>query len=206
MSDVTVVNQELSFKGIFNAAFKDGFKNFLPVFVNVLLWGLTIWIPYLNVGTTIGLVTLAAKLGRGESLSMTEIFNPVYRKKMGEFFLVNGFVRMGIAFGMVMFIIPGYVIAIAWSLASLLVVDKDKNAIEAIRLSNDATYGKKWTIFGVNIVLGLIFGLVAGIISGLLNLIHPILGAIALFFLMMVFVSIMLSVRGYIYNSLVGDK
>ena len=47
--------EKLSIGLIITGAFKKGFKNSLAIFVNGLLWVITIWIPYLNVGTTIGL-------------------------------------------------------------------------------------------------------------------------------------------------------
>ena len=68
---------------------KKGLKYLVPVLVNSLLWVLTVWIPYINIGTTIGLVAgVLAKMSRDEEVSLTEIFNPEYRKPMGEFFLL----------------------------------------------------------------------------------------------------------------------
>ena len=54
-----------------------GMKNLVPILVNALLWVLTIWIPYINIGTTIGLaIGIVSKVSRGETISMTEIFDP----------------------------------------------------------------------------------------------------------------------------------
>jgi len=127
-----------------------GVKNIGPILVNVVLWGLTVWIPYLNVGTTIGLfVGIVSKASKGEVISMTEIFDPKYRKFMGEFFLTSGLIGIGVGTGIVFGIIPGIVIGIAWSLALLLVIDKGKNPSEALTLSNNCTYGNKGRIFGI---------------------------------------------------------
>ena len=115
----------LTVGGILTNSFQRGMKNLIPVLVNTILWILTIWIPYLNVGTTIGLMAgVVAKMSRGETISMTEIFDPVYRKRMGEFFLVTGLIFMGTFAGFMFFIIPGYVISIARCL-HLLVVDME---------------------------------------------------------------------------------
>lgn len=174
---------ELTIASIIKEGINKGIKYLLPLFVNVLLWGLTFWIPYLNVGTTIGLmVGVMTKMARGEELSMTEIFDPKYRKNMGEFFLTLGFINMGVFAGMLFFFIPGYVIAIAWSLAIPLVVDKGLNPTEALSKSNDLTYGKKWTIFlGLFLlylafviaifILVKIFGMIAGFLGGLVALV-----------------------------------
>jgi hypothetical protein len=143
-----------------------GIKNIGPILVNLLLWVLTIWIPYLNVGTTIGLMAgIVSKASRGEVISMTEIFDPKYRKYMGEFFLVSGLVGLGVCIGTVFFIIPGIVISLAWSLAILLVIDKGKNPTEALTLSNNCTYGNKWKMVGVYLLTGLCFVVIQSILA-----------------------------------------
>ncbi len=195
---------------IIKVGIQRGLKNLVPVLVNSILWIITIWIPYLNVGTTIGLwVGVIAKMSRDEEISMTEIFNPVYRKRMGEYFLVFGFMMAGVLVGMVFLYIPGIVIWIAWMLAPLLVVDKEVNPIEAINKSNIMTYGKKWTIFlGLLIleiaaiialfiifwILGKIFGFL-GVFGSILIIIVYIAGY-ALFF------TVIMAAISYIYGEL----
>ena len=145
-----------------------GIKNIGPILVNILLWVLTVWIPYLNVGTTIGLaVGIVAKASRGEVILKTEIFNPKYRKYMGEFFLVSGLISIGVSIGTIFFIIPGIVICIAWILAILLVVDKGKNPTEALTLSNNYTYGNKWRIFWIYSIVYLVFFIAVSILGGI---------------------------------------
>jgi hypothetical protein len=195
---------------IIKVGIQRGLKNLVPVLVNSILWIITIWIPYLNVGTTIGLwVGVIAKMSRDEEISMTEIFNPVYRKRMGEYFLVFGFMMAGVLVGMVFLYIPGIVIWIAWMLAPLLVVDKEVSPIEAINKSNIMTYGKKWTIFlGLLIleiaaiialfiifwILGKIFGFL-GVFGSILMIIAYIAGY-ALFF------TVIMAAISYIYGEL----
>ena len=145
-----------------------GTKNIGPILVNVLLWALTIWIPYINVGTTIGLTAgIVSKASRGEIIPITEIFDPKYRKYMGEFFLVVGLSCIGIFTGLMFGIIPGIVISLAWSLAILLVVDKGKNPTKALVLSNDCTYGYKWKMVGIYLLTYLIFAVPQGILLGI---------------------------------------
>ncbi|HPB83069.1 MAG TPA: hypothetical protein PK200_13605, partial [Spirochaetota bacterium] len=94
-------------------AFQRGIKYFVPVFLNSIFWILTIWIPYLNVGTTIGLmVGVVAKMSRDEEVSITEIFDAKYRKNMGEFFLVIGLVNAGVMVGFMFMFVPATVIAL----------------------------------------------------------------------------------------------
>ena len=147
MSDLAVT-QKLEVVGTIKDGLAIGTKNLVPILVNVILWTLTFWIPYLNVGTTIGLmVGIVSKAARGETIEMTEIFDSKYRKYMGEFFLAFGLVGVGVGVGYVFAIIPGIIISLAWSLTFLLVIDKGKNPMEAIALSNQCTYGYKGKIF-----------------------------------------------------------
>jgi len=145
-----------------------GIKNIGPILVNVLLWVLTVWIPYLNVGTTIGLsVGIVAMASRGEAISMTEIFNPKYRKYMGEFFLVSGLIGIGVSVGIMLFIIPGIIVGLAWSLAVMLVIDKEKNPMEAITLSNNLTYGYKWRMVGIYFIPCVVFTVAQSILMAI---------------------------------------
>lgn len=200
----------LTVGGIFTNSFQRGMKNLVPVFVNTILWILTIWIPYLNVGTTIGIMAgVIAKMSRGETISMTEIFNPVYRKRMGEYFLVTGLVAMGIWAGMVFFLIPGFVIAIAWILAPLFVVDKEINPIEAINRSNTLTYGKKWVIFFGLLCIGICVVVALIIVLGILSFILTKLGKFGWFLMALCYIagyvaffSVGMASLSYIYGEL----
>ena len=190
MSKITVV-------GIVKDGTQIGIKNLLPVLVNSILFILTCWIPYLNVGTLIGMISLPAKMCKGETLSFTEIFNPVYRKYMGEGFLAMGLMSTGITLGLVFFIIPGIVISIAWSLTLLLVFDKKMDPIAAIKKSNDVTYGNKLVIFlGVLVYLILI-----GIVTTILTLI-PVIGWLLTIIFLIVLSPLLMGVNAYIYKEL----
>ncbi len=164
MSDTVADVKKLAVIDTIKEGIGIGMKNAGPIFVNVLLWVLTVWIPYLNVGTTIGLyVGIVSKASKGETIPMTEIFDPKYRKYMGEYFLTAGLMGAGISIGMVFFIIPGLVIALAWSLALLLVIDKGKNPTEALSISNNCTYGYKAKIFCIQFLLSLAASVVVSI-------------------------------------------
>lgn len=179
-----------------------GLKNAVPILVNTLLWILTIWIPYLNIGTTIGMIVgIVSKASKGETISMTEIFNPAYRKYMGEFFLTSGLVSMGVFAGLIFFIIPGCVIAIAWSLALLLAVDKAKNPMEAISLSNKVTYGNKLTIFLAQLILMVVSG-----VLGMIFLKIPAIGWLLYLAVILLTVFVGIGMQAYIYKTLCADS
>lgn len=151
--------KKLDFAETLKDAFAIGIKNFFSLLGCVVLWLLTIWIPYVNVGTTIAISTLPAALSKGTILSPLEIFNKKYFKFMGEYFLVTGLQFLIILPASIFLFIPAIVLSLSYILSTLLVVDKGKGASEALRLSNSLTYGNKWAIFFAQLVLGLIFAL-----------------------------------------------
>jgi uncharacterized membrane protein len=198
--------EQLTVGSIVSNGLSKGLKNVVSIAVNLVLWALTVWIPYLNVGTTIGLVVgLTAKAGRNEAISPTEIFNPVYRKRMGEFFLVSGLLMLGELAGIVLLVIPGIVIAIAWSLGYLLVVDKEMNPTEGISRSNSLTYGKKWRIFFGYLVLGIVDGILLFLAYLLFRDASEGIGiAVGVVFYLYA-VSVFINAAGHIYNTLTAN-
>ncbi len=194
--------QQLTVGNIINHAIQIGLKNMASLVGAVALWLVTIWIPYLNVGTTIGLYNLVLAMSRDEPFSPTEIFNPKYRKYMGEFFLLMGFMFFGVLIGYAFFVIPGLVIAIAWSMSIYIMFDRGMSPLESIKLSNEITYGEKWTIFlgvfALTIVLYIAMAILAfifGKIADILALLITLAGAVAM-------VSISLGAYAYIYRVL----
>jgi len=165
-----------------------------------ILWFLTIWIPYLNVGTTIGMVSLVVSIGKGSTLSPFEIFDGKYRKNMGEFFILISLIWLGVLAGYMFMIIPGVVIALAWSQAIYLLIDKGLNPMQAISLSNKLTYGKKWTIFGANLIIA-ILGLIAiFIVTWIIGIISETIAAIAGLLGYIILLTFSLSAAAYIYG------
>lgn len=149
-----------------------GVKNAPSVIAAVALWLITIWIPYLNVGTTIAITLLPTQLAKGEIVNPLGIFDSKYRRYMGEFFITMGLMVFPIFIGVLFMVIPGIVLSIAWTLSYYFLIEKGKNPIQAIKASNDATYGSKWTMFAVALVFGiaavivlLIFNAICGMIN-----------------------------------------
>jgi hypothetical protein len=198
--------EQLTIGGIFSNALTIGLKNAVSLLGAVVLWALTVWIPYLNVGTTIGLVGIIAKMGRGEVVSPTEIFDSANRRRMGEFFLVVAFISMGASIGTMFMIVPGIVIGIAWGLAPLLVLDKGMNPIAAIEQSNNLTYGKKATIFWGGFLLTLALYVATIILAFIFTKVHPMLGALVTVACLIVIVAVSMGVQAYVYRVLVDSE
>jgi len=197
--------QQLSVGLIIKQALAIGLKNAPSLLGAFVLWVLTIWIPYLNVGTTIGLFGMAAKMGRGEVVSPTAIFAKEYRKQMGEFFLVMAFVMIGVYAGMVFVIIPGIVIGLAWSLAPLLVLDKGRNPTAALQESNDLTYGKKWTILFGNLVVSMIFVVAIAIFGVIGAKVHPAIGGLITVVLTILWGAASMAATAVVYSTLTAS-
>ncbi len=208
MSDAatTTKTEKLAVIGTIKDGVSLGVKNIGPIIVNALLYVLTCWIPYINIGTTIGLsVGIVSKVSKGETISNTEIFDPKYRKYMGEYFLTCGLMSIGICMGFVFFIIPGYVLGLAWSLALLLAVDKGKNPTEALSLSNNLTYGYKAKIFCIYLLPGLAVGIVFGILSAIFSQI-PFILFILMLAVCVFMIFVMIGIQASIYRQLTEEE
>jgi hypothetical protein len=200
--ETTSPNTELSVVSIIGNGFALGLKNVLSLTGALILWLLTIWIPYLNVGTTIGFITLAVAMSKGAVISPLEIFEARYRKYMGEFFILAGLNQLGKLVGFVFMIIPGIVISIAWSQAFYLLIDKKLSPMEALKVSNDITYGHKWTIFFGILLLTLIF--LSAFLVGLILMwrINSIAGILSMVIIELVFFAVLFGAMAHIYGRL----
>jgi uncharacterized membrane protein len=134
-----------------------GLKNFPSLVVAAILYVFTLWIPYINVGTTIAMQTIPGRLAKGDIISPLFIFESKYRDDFSAFFLLCAFMSMSILIGCVFMWIPGIVISISLSLATIILVDDQVSPTDAMKLSNKATKGNKMIMFLTNLVFGIAF-------------------------------------------------
>ncbi|MBQ5844474.1 MAG: FHA domain-containing protein [Alistipes sp.] len=197
----------LNFSLTFKEGLSSGLKNALSLLAILLLAILTCWIPYINLGVLIAISTLPDQWSRGEVVSPLSIFKSCYRRNMGTYLLLLAFLGFGVLLATLSGVIPGIVLSFAWSLATLFVVVEGKNPIEALNVSNNCTYGSKWTIFAVLLVFGLCAGIVSGIVGGLSALIITSLadsGEAAVVIVSILFGLIMLALSAVIYSISIG--
>ena len=168
-SDDIIDPSILNIREIFNNSIKTGFNHAGTIIGSSILWILTIWVPYINVGTTIGLLGMIPTLASNEKFSPSDIFDKKYRKNIGEYFLLVSLMSIGISIGFLFIGFPGIVIAIAWSQAIFLHIDKGFSPLKAINVSNDITYGEKMKMFFSFLLLVLFFGIIMGIIMVILT-------------------------------------
>ena len=164
--------KKLDFAETFKDAITIGVKNAPSVIAAVALFLVTIWIPYINIGTFIAITLLPTQLAKGEVINPLGIFDSKYRRYMGEFLITMGLMVIPIYIALIFMIVPGIVLSLAWSLAYYFLIEKGKNPIEALRASNDATYGSKWTMFAVGIVFGIAAVIVMLIFSAICGMIN----------------------------------
>lgn len=172
-----------------------GLQNFFPLLLMVILYFVTFWIPYLNVGTTIGLYKAIIGIGRGETIDPLSIFSKENFKNLGNFFLLMGFISIGTFAAAAFLFLPAIVISIAWSFAIYFLIDKHVSPLKALLLSYDTTFGNKWRIFFLNLLCAFVIGAVTGLFTAI-----PKAGpAIAAIFVILA-VAIVVAINGVMYD------
>jgi len=90
------------------------------------------------------------KIARGERADLADLFTggPYFGRILGAgiLFLLMYFV------GLVLFVIPGIIVALMFSQFYLLILDRNVGVIESLELSKDVTEGNKLTLFLINLV------------------------------------------------------
>ena len=172
-----------------------GLKNFFPLLLMVILYMVTVWIPYLNVGTTIGLYKAVIGIGRGETIDPTSIFAKENFHNLSGFFLLLGLLYIGTVVAMMFMLIPGIVMGIAWGFAIYFFLDKKVSPLKALRLSYDTTFGNKWRIFFLGLICSLAIGIICGIFAAI-----PKVGVVLCVIATLLCTAIMVAIEGVMYN------
>lgn len=207
MEKATTTPSVLTAGSIVSEGFRIGIANYFSFLGAFILWGLTIWVPYINVGTTIALMTLPIAMSEGKAISPLEIFDGKYRQFMGEMFIQWGLKGAGTLVAFYFLVIPALVLNYAWCLSELLLIDKQLNPAEALVESNRRTLGKKWTMFFGQLLLVLCFigiALVLGVLAGLAkgsSVMVVVIGILYLLFFALT-MSVSLGAKAYIYRLL----
>ncbi len=198
----------LSFSQTISEGCSLGFSNCLSFIGAALLYILTIWIPYINIGTTIAMMTLPLLYARGEAFNPLIIFDSRYRRGMGNILLLEVFRNSVIALSAIFMFFPSIVMAFTYMLSPLFLIDKEQDPISAMQSSSRATYGSKWTILGIFLVLMFAFSIIEGIIIGLMLLSAQagaglvIIMGIINFLVSIAMCSVFIGILGSIWNQL----
>ncbi|MBU1348839.1 hypothetical protein KJ781_02105 [Patescibacteria group bacterium] len=92
------------------------------------------------------------------------------------FFLVSILVGLATLGGIILFILPGIYLAIAFSFSQMILVDKGTRGTQALAASRALVRGRWWETFWRLLVGGIVFGLLIGLVVGIPT---GILGGIA---------------------------
>lgn len=144
-----------------------GVKNIISLLILVVLYVLTVWIPYLNVGTTIGLYKVIVSMSKGETVDPLSIFDKENFARIGNFFLLLGLLTIGITAACAFMFVPALIIGIAWGYAIFFLIDKKISPLKSLTLSYDVTFGEKWRIFAVNVIVCLAVFILAGLLGAI---------------------------------------
>lgn len=179
-----------------------GLKNVASLIAAAILYVFTIWIPYINVGTTIAMMTIPGRLAKGEVISPLFIFGSEYRKDFSAFFLLMSFIYTVTLVGFCFMIIPAIVISLSMSLAAYILIDFDKSPTDAMKLSNQATNGHKWTMFFIGILFGIVVFILGCIIAAIANALGDTLGIILFALFIVCIIPFNLGINSVIYRTL----
>ena len=195
--------KKLDFSTTLKDAISIGLKNAPSVIAAVILWLITIWVPYINVGTTIAITLLPTQLAKGKIINPLSIFEGKYRRYMGEYFITMGLMIFPILIGVIFMFVPAIVLSIAWTLSYYFLIEKGKNPIQAIKASNDATYGSKWIMFAAKLVVGIIAGILLAIFQVLCYAIDvEFITYVVMFVLYVLIISIDMAVNASFWKQL----
>ncbi len=122
---------------------------------------------------------------------------------MGEFLITMGLMVIPIYIAMLFMFVPGIVLSIAWTLAYYFLIEKGKNPMQAIKASNDATYGSKWTMFFVILVFAVVAAIVMLIFSFICGLINVgFITFVVMFVLIVLIMSIGMAINASFWKQL----
>lgn len=192
----------LSVENVIKEGFSIGVKNAASLIGAVVLWLLTIWVPYINVGTTIALCSIPVALSKGKVIYPTFIFESKYRKMMGEFLIQQGLSTVALFTSFLFMIIPGIVLSYSWSQAVYLLIDKEMNPLEALTQSNKLTYGYKWKLFFIDILIFVCVFLALLIFGGIASAINDTFGQLVIVVICVLIAPFALGCSAVIYRQL----
>jgi len=137
----------------------------------------TSWVAWTLVAVVVGLVGsfwIAGALvlavddvsdGRAD-LTIREVYDRV-RPRLGALIVAGILAALGIAFGLLLLIVPGLYLLVRWSMVAPAIVLEQLDAGASFSRSADLVRGHGWRIFWLLVVVGLLTGLAHGALLGI---------------------------------------
>ena len=110
------------------------------------------WVVSIVIG--MGVLRVALKIVDEEPSEIADLF--VFDSSFFAYLVTSLIVGFAIFVGLIFFIIPGIMIALAWGFYGFPIVDQDALVGESITISANVTKGHRWHLFGFGIVLWLL--------------------------------------------------
>jgi len=101
------------------------------------------------------------------------IIGDAVRRGLSRFLSIVGvsiLVSLGVFVGLILFIIPGIILALRWSVALPACVVENLGPIAAMRRSADLTKGHRWQIFGLFVLIIVVAMIAFGVIGALVGM------------------------------------
>ncbi len=111
-----------------------------------------------------GYLEVMKKLYHGEAVEFGDFLK--HLNKLGNMWVAFILVYLGVAVGSLLLVIPGIVVAILWSMTFFLIVDRDMDAVSAMKASWARVKEEFWTMLALILVLG-ILNAVGGMLFGI---------------------------------------
>lgn len=127
----------------------------------VLLSIIAIAYVILQLAVSMGVTALLLRLTRGQELSLSVIEEMLPR--IGNYLLAMILYVLIVIAGLLLLIVPGIVWGIKFMFTPYLIIDKNMNAIDALKASSKLTQGVKWDLVGFSMAVQILvlFGLLA---------------------------------------------
>ncbi len=116
------------------------------------LGDIVIWLVEIYVNA--GLVKIVINDVDGKNVELFDLFTAqdVYIS-----FLIAGILYgLAVGVGILLLIVPGVIFAVMWQFYKFCVVDKRLGPVDALQYAGELSKGYRWTILGIDIVLGLL--------------------------------------------------
>lgn len=140
---------------------------FVPLIIFGILYGVFVAGPI-----TYSVKWTFLKAVRNERIEIGNMFS-IFRKNYWNAVVANVVVGVIIGMGIVMLIVPGIIFACRLAFVPYLVVDREMDVMDALRVSWDMTRGYGWQIFFMGFLAFLIF--IAGLICFFVGVIISIM-------------------------------
>lgn len=112
------------------------------------------WI--INIEISYSQVVVFLKLVDKKKVEVSELFDNFKAGLLAKYFLVSFLYGLIVAFGLILFIIPGIYFGIKYGFAAYIYVDKNTSVLDAFKKSAEITMHVKWQLLWFGILMMLI--------------------------------------------------